>query len=453
MQRPRLSERVIARRQVRDGQLLVALHDPSGRTIHVVGAREWMVLACADGTRDLEGIAAAAARLGVEASEATIAAFFATLGELGWLVDGPPTDLLAGRASSLHRTPSDRPVVAMPGVRVRCEGEGGCCRAYASIVFMPEDVHAAAFAVPAIEIGESATTFLPVHGSAPTVVRAVGLVDGACAYLDADGRCSIHARVGFASKPLGCRWYPARVRDDGTELRVAPAIECLCVARPHPDGDALVPEGVRSAGDLPVGLSVETVPERVVIAGERRIDRAQACAFADEIASAAAPVDAIARLWTLASALERGEVDPGEREPMPAAVLADACARWARAASERRAAESVWRSAADPVCVRLQTLAQAAALLSSPTAAAAVLATTPDDAELEAYVVRAGTWGRLWLGEVPLVDVLRDHAVALALARAIAAIVPADADGTLRGAPLAAVLALRRTCLGGEVSR
>lgn len=449
MQRPRLSERVIARRQVREGEFVVALHDPGGRTIHVVGAREWIVLSCADGTRDLEGIAAAAARLGVDAKSATIAAFFATLAELGWLVDGAPTELLAGHASAVHATPPDRPVIAMPGVRVHCDGAGGCCRAYASIVFLPEDVHAAAFAVPSLDVGESTTTFLPLHGSAPTVARAVGLVDGACAYLAADGRCSIHARAGFARKPLGCRWYPARMRDDGTAVRVAPAIECSCVARPRADGDPLVPDGVHRAGDLPVGLSVEKVPERVAIADGRVIGRTEACAVADALAGATVPEDAIGWLWTQAEALERGD---GQREasasaPMPASALAEACGRWARAASERRAAESVWRSDSDPVCVRLHVLASAAALLSSPTAASALLASPPDDPALEAYVVRAGLWGRLGLGDTPLAATLREHAVAFAIARAMAAIMPEHADGTLRTTPLAAVLAVRRTCL------
>lgn len=444
MQRPRLAERVVARSQVRDGESIVALHDPIARTIHVVGEREWIVLSCADGTRDLDGIAAAARRHGVEASVATIAEFFAMLAELGWVVDGAPTELLSGLVSANHATAPERRIVQMPGARVRCDGSGGCCRTYASIVFLPADVHAAEHAVP--EGGRS--RFLPVHGSAPTAARAVGLCEGACSFLDTRGLCTIHARFGLEHKPLGCRWYPARLRDDGVEVRASPAIECSCVARCDADGDPIVPDGVVTAADLPIGISVERVQDSVAIATGHAIERARACEIADAIAEAKAPVDAIGWLWTLADALERGEpLDAGVKGSMPADALGEAAARWARAATDRHAAERTWRSEGDAVCVRLQALARAAALLSSPTAAAAVLASAPDDPALEAYVVRAGTWGRLWLGGPPLADVLREHAVAFALARAIPAVVPDDADGTLREAPLAAVLALRRTTL------
>ena len=447
MQRPRLAERVIARSQVQGARTHVALHDPQRRTIHVVGAREWTVLACADGTRDLAGIAAAAARLGVQVSVARIAEFFATLAGFGWLCEGAPAELLAGEVSTSHASPADRRVVEMPGSRVLCDGSGGCCRAYASVVFLPADVHAAELAAPE-QGSDTGTRFLPVHGSAPTMARAVGLVDGACAFLDAANRCTIHARLGFDKKPLGCRWYPARVYDDGVELRVAPAIECLCVARPSADGDPLVPAGIDVAGDLPVGISVASVPAAVALAHDRVVDRAAALAIADAIADAVPRADAIGWLWALADALERGGAfDVQAYAPMPASALAEASARWARAANERCAAENVWRSSTDAVCVRLQTLATAATLTSSVTAAEAVLASAPDDPALEAHVVRAGAWGRSWLAGPPLAEVLRDHAIAFALARAVAAFVPDHADGTLRGAPLAAVLALRRTCL------
>jgi lysine-N-methylase len=446
VQRPRLDNRVIARSQVRAGERIVALHDPFAKTIHVVGEREWTVLGCADGTRDLDGIAAAARRLGVDIQVATIAEFLATLARLGWIAEGPPAELLAGRASAIHATPPDRPVVAMPEARMRCDGSGGCCRSYASIVFLPADVHAAELAMPAHD--DAVARWLPVHGSAPTVARAVGLADGACPFLDRAGLCTIHARLGHERKPLGCRWYPARVRDDGESVRVAPAIECVCVARPRPDGDSILPDGITSAGDLPLGVAVETVQDMVAVATGRELPRATACGLADALAEAATPGDAIGWLWTLANALDEARpVDARAHAPMPAAALAEAAGRWASAAAARHTAESVWRSANDPVCVRLRTLATAAALLSSPTAAAALLATPADDAALETYVVRAGTWGRLWLGGPPLADVLREHAIVFALARAMAAVVPAEADATLAHAPLAALLAVRRTCL------
>jgi len=316
------------------------------------------------------------------------------------------------------------------------------------VMFLPQDVHAAEAAVA--QADDDGLRFLPLHGSAPTAARAVGLRDGACAYLDADGRCRIHARAGHSAKPLGCRWYPTNVVDDGSQLRVAPVIECACAAMPVAHGDPLVPAGIDRAADLPVGIAVERVPERVAIAEGIEVERAEAFALLDRIAAVACPGDAIGWLWSLADRLERVamQADVAAVAAMPASVLAQACAPWARAAADRLGAETVWRSPDDAVCVRLRTVAAAAALLSSPTAAVALLAATPDDPALEDLVVRAGAWGRTWLTGAPLVDVLRTHAIAMALARAIPAFVPAAADGTLRRTPLAAVLAVRRTALG-----
>jgi len=318
---PRLSERILARRQEREGQTIVALHDPAGRSIRVVGVREWAVLSCADGTRDLAGIAAAVARHGIAIAPASIASFFGEIAELGWLVDGAPRELLAGRVESAHRTPPARAVVPMPGIRIACDGSGGCCRAYATVMFLPQDVHAAEAAVA--QADDDGLRFLPLHGSAPTAARAVGLRDGACAYLDADGRCRIHARAGHSAKPLGCRWYPTNVVDDGSQLRVAPVIECACAAMPVAHGDPLVPAGIDRAADLPVGIAVERVPERVAIAEGIEVERAEAFALLDRIAAVACPGDAIGWLWSLADRLERVamQADVAAVAAMPASVL------------------------------------------------------------------------------------------------------------------------------------
>ncbi|HVY44562.1 MAG TPA: hypothetical protein VHB21_01735, partial [Minicystis sp.] len=75
--RPRLADHAVARGHVVGGELRVVLHDMRGGGLIDVGPREWVLLAAADGTRDVDGLALAArnegARVGVEAVRALAA--------------------------------------------------------------------------------------------------------------------------------------------------------------------------------------------------------------------------------------------------------------------------------------------------------------------------------------------------------------------------------------------
>jgi lysine-N-methylase len=50
--------------------------------------------------------------------------------------------------------------------------------------------------------------------------------DGACVFLDDDGKCRIHARFGEPAKPLPCRLYPFRFVPLGTQVRVDIRYDC-----------------------------------------------------------------------------------------------------------------------------------------------------------------------------------------------------------------------------------
>jgi lysine-N-methylase len=54
--------------------------------------------------------------------------------------------------------------------------------------------------------------------------------DGACVFLDADGRCGIHGRFGFAAKPLACRAYPFMPLPVGDTVRLDLRFDCPSVA-------------------------------------------------------------------------------------------------------------------------------------------------------------------------------------------------------------------------------
>src|SRR6185369_12267539 len=90
--RPRLADHALARWHVAAGEEHVLLHDTkAGRTVRL-GAREWGLLAAADGIGEVE-------------------------------------------ASAEHDDDGARPVEALSGFSLRCDGRGSCCRLYASIVF------------------------------------------------------------------------------------------------------------------------------------------------------------------------------------------------------------------------------------------------------------------------------------------------------------------------------
>jgi lysine-N-methylase len=54
--------------------------------------------------------------------------------------------------------------------------------------------------------------------------------DGACVFLDAAGRCRIHAKFGEAAKPLACRLYPLLIYPAGKTILVGLRFSCPSAA-------------------------------------------------------------------------------------------------------------------------------------------------------------------------------------------------------------------------------
>jgi lysine-N-methylase len=54
--------------------------------------------------------------------------------------------------------------------------------------------------------------------------------DGACVFLDANGRCKIHAKFGEAAKPLACRLFPLVIHPAGKKLVVGLRFSCPSAA-------------------------------------------------------------------------------------------------------------------------------------------------------------------------------------------------------------------------------
>lgn len=293
----------------------MVLHDTRRGRRMVVGEREWRVLRAMDGSRDAEGVAIAAA---VGADEVT--AFAAQLEALGLF------DVAASGPSALPAR--DLPVRPLPDYRFRCSGLGDCCRAVDSVLFTPLEAARVRAAAPEV-LGaghDEALGFCPDRGLDPSLL-AVAMRDGACVYLDDDGRCGV-----YASRPHGCRTFPRWHVDVGAEIRVAPRVACACELEP---GDEPITDA-RRGSDLPAALWVERVPETVRV-GARELSGPDAVAWCDAIE------------WT-------GDVH--EACVTQADALGARAVDWAdvRARLERAAREHAWRADTDRVRVGLAHL-------------------------------------------------------------------------------------------------
>lgn len=113
----------------------------------------------------------------------------------------------------------------MPGYRFptderfTCEGCAKCCRT---------------FPIPVTEVEAARIASVPNrHGVAPIVRSASGAVlaqvDGACVFLEADGRCGVHAQLGHDAKPVPCRRFPFAVMADDARRYVRASFVCPTV--------------------------------------------------------------------------------------------------------------------------------------------------------------------------------------------------------------------------------
>ncbi|UQA58986.1 YkgJ family cysteine cluster protein [Polyangium aurulentum] len=451
--RPRLAEHAIVRRYRAREEDFWVIHDQRSGAAFRIGRREWGILAHADGTRDLDGILAAAARTGAVAREGSLKALIGALDGQGLLANGPAPAPSAPRP----RAPG-RPLDPLPGFSLACDGQGSCCRLYASVIFRPlEEARARVLLPLVLDAGEHPElAFPPMAGSAPCGASSVGADAGRCAYLEGDGRCGLHKRGGPEGKPFGCRTFPATFVDDGEAVRVAPAVECACVLAsavlPTGEGEPLVPAEARTSDDLDEAAAIHELPETLAISAERSADRADLVRWSRLVASSPPPADAARAAWSLAAAIEAEGLDLGAAER---ALAADTPIDLARlrpyfVALERRAAgrarvDVSWRSEGDLALRAGRWIRDAAKLLVDPSALASLVALGSDHASSEAFYLRVAVHGHhLVSGEQPLSHALRDRAARIVLARALPFVADEDDEDPALAHPLALVEAMIR---------
>jgi lysine-N-methylase len=452
--RPRLAEHVVARRHLVGDRSSVVLHDlRSGRAVRL-GAREWELLASADGTRDLDGILLAAAREGAHARAPHLQAFLAQLHDAGFL-DGGEEE--AAPAVDARADDDARELEVLADFALHCDGQGSCCRQYETVLFAPVEAARARATCPDV-LGAGARhelAFLPEHGSSRRGGSAVALVGGACAYLDVETGlgCRIHAAGGEDAKPLGCRLFPATFVDDGVRVRVSAAVECACVlASVGRDGGApLVSRSARARAALAPEIDVVRVPPIVRLAADRTATSAELHAWSRLAAAAPAPHDAVDALLMLADHIEREGLTAVTMPPADTArarhhdEVLRASLRALHVRIERKARDgAAWRGEADFAQQAITWMARACATLTDDLAPARI---PPPDASREAFYVRAALFGHaLALDDVPFASALRDRATRLVLARALGHALAASeerTDAALRE-PIAVVEAMLR---------
>lgn len=454
-----------------DGRCRVLLHDVESGDVVELGPREWVLLACADGTRDVEGIRLAGAREGARVSDEALGELLGSLHDAGMLEEGPaprrrheddsgPATGSSGAregAAPHGRERAARPIERLEGYSFTCDGHGSCCKLYATIVFSPLEAARARSVLPDVLDGgeRHEHVFMPERGAGPCPGSAVALVEGHCAYLDGH-LCALHRAAGAQAKPIGCNLFPLALVDDGSRVRASMSVECACVLASlgKEGGEALLPESARVRGDLDPAIVVDELPAEVAVTAGSREPLARYLEWSDAaLAALPAGDDAAVTAWSLAEAVAAHGLDPGRARaaveapsPVGAALSGRYLAALAAKAARRAKAQNAWRGERD-LCRRgVSVVAAAAELLADEDVRAAVAAGAGAAAADEAFYLRVALFGHQMVG-YPLAVALRDRATAIWVARvfplAAAALYPGDEEPAFEH-PIALVEALLR---------
>ena len=113
---------------------------------------------------------------------------------------------------------------SVPGLRYSCHGCGACCRDF-TIELRPKDFDALRKQGWEAELGGPFWT--EFRGRRWLRQRP----DGACVFLQQDGRCRVHAMFGLEAKPLACQLFPFSFAPGPERTRVGVSFACSSVQR------------------------------------------------------------------------------------------------------------------------------------------------------------------------------------------------------------------------------
>jgi Fe-S-cluster containining protein len=129
-----------------------------------------------------------------------------------------------------------RPLMARPGARYTCFGDGLCCTDIHGIGPLTKKEVAAMR-----RIDRKSAGWNDDHDDYMLNTAA----DGGCVFLMSDQRCSIHAQLGPEAKPEGCRRFPLGLAATPVGGRITTEHRCPC--RTMGDRPELRPEDVESS--------------------------------------------------------------------------------------------------------------------------------------------------------------------------------------------------------------
>lgn len=422
---------MLRRHLFEDGERFV-LHDVRSGALLVLDRAAFAVALAADGTRDVSGIAVAAARScapeGLAVEEAAARGVLHALASEGLLLEGP-RDVLT--QSIEEAPPAARPIERLPYL-FRCDALGHCCEQYASIPLTRDDLLRARRA--GLAGGDGEHVVLPLRGNDRAGPRfAMTLREGRCLQLMEDQACGLHVRGGEAAKPAACDAFPATLVDDGLAVRLTPGLECACVftsLRAPADGDPASTEllrGVSVVGELRAGVSVRRLPEVIAVNDVATAPPAELSAWSRE-ETALVPAEGVpAHAAVLGRRLEKAglersvlamRISDADVTVHLAMAVRDHAQSFAAAAEAARA----WRSPRDRTRVLRERLAAIAADLHGP----ALAETLSDEshAEAEAFALRAVLFGHQLVGGAPLSRALVAFGAELVIARRAARLAP-----------------------------
>jgi lysine-N-methylase len=113
---------------------------------------------------------------------------------------------------------------SVPGLRYSCHGCGACCRDF-TVELRERDFDALQRQGWEAELGGPFWTAF--RGRRWLRQRE----DGACVFLQQDGRCRVHARFGLEAKPLACQLFPFSFAPGSERTRVGVSFACSSVQR------------------------------------------------------------------------------------------------------------------------------------------------------------------------------------------------------------------------------
>lgn len=119
------------------------------------------------------------------------------------------------------------PLDCNPDLRFECLGcERGCCSLFEIRLTAAERDALGKLDLPGA--AEPERNFLPVNDGSGDFILAKDAVSGRCVFSDGC-RCAIHAKYGYAAKPLSCRVFPLHIQE-WSDGRISAEYRFICPA-------------------------------------------------------------------------------------------------------------------------------------------------------------------------------------------------------------------------------